>query len=63
MYSVDQKIFIWDPKLVKKATKFMIFINLLDLRIPKDCIGVQETGLKLNCESKGTHFWECPEVS
>ena len=63
MYSVDQKNFIWDPKLVKKATKFMIFINLLDLRIPKDCIEVQKTGLKPNCESKGPHFWECLEVS
>ena len=41
----------------------MILLNLLDLRIPKDCIGVQETGLKLNCESKGPHFWECLEVS
>ena len=63
MYSVDLKFFTWDPKLVKKAKKFMILLNLLDLRIPKDCIGLKETGLKLNCESKGPHFWECLEVS
>ena len=54
---IKEVIFIISQK------KFMILLNLLDLRIPKDCIRVQETGLKLNCESKGPHFWECLEVS
>ena len=28
IYIIDQKIFSWDPKLVKKATKFMIFAKI-----------------------------------
>ena len=28
IYIIDQKFFSWDPKLVKKATKFMIFAKI-----------------------------------